>query len=372
MASSDDGPSFVERYAVIHGPLVVSICIFGITTNIVNIIVLTRRQMIGPTNILLTGLSSAQLVLLCNYLVYTIYVIMDDECNRSTKTYAWLSYLLLNVNLNLVFHTIALVHTTSLAVFRYVAIAFPVKWKKLVSVQAARRIVLAAFVSVPIVCTTFYPNSVVVAKNVTFYECPQWTEDSDLYELRYHAGRRALRDYNFWFFGTVCKLLPCSLLVILSFLLIQEMRRVRQRRKRRFATTRSPRTSNSSFSHNEWHRRQVTIMLVAIVLLFVIVELPQGIMNMLSAILKDAFIDTYTSLGDFFEMLTVLYSSVNFILYCTMSSQFRATFKVLFVGPCSGYQTPDGKWTRLSAGPKDLRLRRTSTGPRTSQYTRTV
>lgn len=124
-----DGPSFVDKYAIFHGPLVVSICIFGITTNIVNIIVLTRRQMIGPTNVLLTGLSSAQLVLLCNFLIYTIYVIMDNPCNRSTKTYVWLSYLLLNVNLNLVSHTIALVHTTSLAVFRYVAVAYPVKCK---------------------------------------------------------------------------------------------------------------------------------------------------------------------------------------------------------------------------------------------------
>lgn len=325
---------FVEIYGFIHGPLVVALCVFGISTNLVNIIVLTRRHMIGPTNVLLTGLSVAQLLLLINYLIYTSYVIMDTLCNRATKTYGWLSYLLLNVNLNLIFHTIGLVHTTMLAVFRYAAVAFPTKSKKLVSVRGAKSVVLIAFAAVPLVCSSFYPNSIVVQRNLTnanFTACPQWTADDEygqfVYGLRY-SDRETLRDYNFWFFGTVCKLLPCLLLVVLSALLVRELSLVRQRRER------LKKQKLQKASRAEHHHRQITIMLVGIVLLFVAVELPQGAMNMLSAILKDRFISIYTSMGDFFEMMTVLYSSVNFILYCSMSSQFRTTFKFLFVVPC--------------------------------------
>jgi hypothetical protein len=227
----DQVNSFVDVYGSVHGPLVVTLCIFGISTNLVNIIVLTRRQMLGPTNTILTGLSVAQLILLINYLIYTIYVIMDAECEVRTKTYIWLAYLLLNVNLNLVFHTVGLVHTTMLAVFRYAAVAFPTRCKKLVSIRGAKIVVFTAFTVVPIVCSTFYPNSIIIQRNSNASnqtQCPEWAVlDRGVYGLRY-SGHTTLRDYNFWFFSTVCKLLPCFLLVILSALLIRELSQVRR------------------------------------------------------------------------------------------------------------------------------------------------
>lgn len=51
-----------------------------------------------------------------------------------------------------------------------------------------------------------------------------------------------------------------------------------------------------------------------------------GLLAFLSGIDKRIFDDVYTPLGDVWDAAVFLNSAVNFILYCTMSAQFRATF----------------------------------------------
>lgn len=45
----------------------------------------------------------------------------------------------------------------------------------------------------------------------------------------------------------------------------------------------------------------------------------------------------YQFSGDIIDMLTLVNSAINFILYCTMSRQFRKTFKKLF---CKSWKIP--------------------------------
>ena len=55
-------------------------------------------------------------------------------------------------------------------------------------------------------------------------------------------------------------------------------------------------------------------------------EFPLGILGLLSAIHGETFFKTcYNPIGEMLEMLTLTNSAINFILYCLMSSQFRAT-----------------------------------------------
>ena len=56
-------------------------------------------------------------------------------------------------------------------------------------------------------------------------------------------------------------------------------------------------------------------------------------MGMLSAILgKDFLISCYNPLGELMDMLALTNSSINFVLYCLMSTQFRTTL-LLFLRP---------------------------------------
>lgn len=72
-------------------------------------------------------------------------------------------------------------------------------------------------------------------------------------------------------------------------------------------------------------------MLVAVLLLFLITEIPQGVMGLLSATLGDCFFrNCYHKFGELMDILALLNGSINFILYCSMSRQFRMIFGQLF------------------------------------------
>ena len=75
-----------------------------------------------------------------------------------------------------------------------------------------------------------------------------------------------------------------------------------------------------------------TLMLLMVCILFLISELPQSILIFLS-IVKDEYFynDIYLPLGDLLDLIALINSSINFILYCSMSSQFRTTFYAIFL-----------------------------------------
>ncbi|KAF6779223.1 hypothetical protein AHF37_01201 [Paragonimus kellicotti] len=78
--------------------------------------------------------------------------------------------------------------------------------------------------------------------------------------------------------------------------------------------------------------QRATIMLIVLVISFVLTEAPQGVVNTLVAGKGECFHNTiYVPLGDILDLAVLLNSSVNFILYCTMSQLFRANFVHLMV-----------------------------------------
>ena len=57
----------------------------------------------------------------------------------------------------------------------------------------------------------------------------------------------------------------------------------------------------------------------------------QGILGVLAGLLGNQFfVECYTPLGEVMDMLALINCMVNFILYCTMSRQFRITFSKIF------------------------------------------
>lgn len=91
-------------------------------------------------------------------------------------------------------------------------------------------------------------------------------------------------------------------------------------------------------------------MLNAVLIMFLVCEFPSGILALLSGILgdtlksltymflrchlsflgKDFFSNVYNNFGEIMDMLALINSAVNFVLYCFMSAQFRKTFSQLF------------------------------------------
>ena len=72
-------------------------------------------------------------------------------------------------------------------------------------------------------------------------------------------------------------------------------------------------------------------MLLAILLLYLVTEMPNGIVTLLSGLLGEVFQNcVYTPLGEIFDILALINSGINFILLASMSRLFRKTFCKIF------------------------------------------
>lgn len=92
---------------------------------------------------------------------------------------------------------------------------------------------------------------------------------------------------------------------------------------------------NSHSQHKQREHNRTTAMLSAVVLSFAIAELPQGILVLFSSADKWYFDHVYYYLGDLFDFVVLLNSSVNFIMYASMSQRFRDTFVDRVLSPVS-------------------------------------
>ena len=126
---------------------------------------------------------------------------------------------------------------------------------------------------------------------------------------------------------------------------------VAEQKRRRLKSMGKRVEAERSSEHN-----RTTAMLVAVVLCFVITELPQGILAFLSGVDTNIFLNVYVPLGDVWDIIVLINSAVNFLLYCSMSRQFRQTFKDVFLSWCpqplnNNHATPNGvQYSTINAG----------------------
>lgn len=311
---------FAFHYRPVHHPLVFSICSVGVVANILNILILRRQKVGGAINLLLESLSIAQTGVLITYLCFSAIGYGRSRLDCALRSYGWMKTVLVNVNLNIVFHTISVVHVTILAIYRFLIICWRRDGCQVGPGQSrfVQMVVPIIYLLVPICCTPFYLNSDVVPSRKR--SCFNLTRGQMTYTISYVTS--GLSSFNFWAFGIVCKLLPCCLIVALNLVLIFKLYKLQQRHRA---------LRNQEIHHRGEHTyNTIAKVLCLIVTLFFLVECPQGLLNLLCGIYGQNFTrQVYRPLGDFFEMLTILEGSVNFFLYCLTSSRYRNLFKDL-------------------------------------------
>jgi len=133
-----------------------------------------------------------------------------------------------------------------------------------------------------------------VVRNVTVYR---------LYHSDLALHNVSLRNATFLIYSVLIKLIPCTALTILSVRLILALLEAKRRRKKLTSkpapsngtksvingkSTERPR-KNSKTLEKEKQTDRTTRMLLAVLLLFLITEFPQGILGLLNVLLGDAF-----------------------------------------------------------------------------------
>lgn len=161
------------------------------------------------------------------------------------------------------------------------------------------------------------------------------TEKSDKPAVAYHVdsdSQGTLYQVNFWVHSVLIKLLPCLILTVISWWLIRALYSANLHQKNLRNYSSCPAAEKMVKRQHKADKRtdRTTKMLLAVWLLFLLTELPQGILGLLSGVLGWCFfVRCYNLLGDMMDLLALVNGAINFILYCSMSRQFRQTFRQL-------------------------------------------
>ena len=323
---------FYYKYFQIHGYISICVCLFGILANIANIVVLTRKNMITSTNDILTWLAVADLMTMLDYFPFAMhfYILKQpDLAFPETRGYGWICYLLFHANFSVMCHSTAIWLTICLATFRFVCIWFPTRGSSYCTVIRAKQFIGIIIGSVIVLCI---PNFIINHMRSDHRNKTEGniTTDDIVYNMDYREGGafEVIDKLNKMIQAIIFKIIPCALLTILTILLITAMHRAYKRRR----ALKNQGKREESDRHGEHNR--TTGMLLAVVVLFLFTELPQGILTILGLILDNFLYDVYYPLGDLMDITALCNNAINFVLYCTMSRQFRDTFVNTFCWYC--------------------------------------
>ncbi|KAH8372714.1 hypothetical protein KR009_003434 [Drosophila setifemur] len=335
--------NWLRAYNSIHGYVslmaskcIPPICIFGTIANILNIMVLTRKEMAKtPINNILKWLAVADMFVMLEYIPYTSYQYIYMAPGEKDLSYTWAVFLLIHMHFTQILHTISIGLTVTLAVWRYVAIRHPNGGCANFLLAHSREAILLPFILSPILCLPTY-----------FVFKVRETYDVDIShpEAMYHVyfdQDSVLYRFNFWIHSVLIKLLPCAILIVISTVLMHVLCEA-SRRRLKLRDYSNPAKYAIQLNLNETKSKKpprcdrrndrTTLLLVAVLVLFLITEFPQGLLGLLSGVLEKCFFaHCYPPFGELMDLLALINAAVGFVLYGLMSKQFRTTFRSLFM-----------------------------------------
>ncbi|GMT15169.1 hypothetical protein PFISCL1PPCAC_6466, partial [Pristionchus fissidentatus] len=310
-------------YSGIHRYLSIFICVFGILANSMHIVILTRHVMKRSTvNRLLAFMACCDIVKMFTYLVYMIRFnlmavdvksLQEDEPVR-VFSFPWIVFLFLHIMLSIDLHTTSLYLSVCTAFIRYKAI------KQLQSKFMQPQIAFKLFIVVSSFVSLFCIPTFLVHKVQTYD-----IHGTAFYSVtlpRNDASSCRLFMINLWLTGIVFKAVPCALLVTFTILLLYNLHQNQRKHEKIVskdaAITRAARSDRT------------TLLLVLLLFVFIITEMPQGIIAILNGIYPtEVHHYLYTPLGELLDLLSLINGNACFILYPCISSQYRESFRMM-------------------------------------------
>ncbi|XP_073943919.1 G-protein coupled receptor dmsr-1-like [Choristoneura fumiferana] len=337
------GMGFRDVFAQIHGYIALVICVLGSVANSVNIAVLSRKEMASSTNSILTGLAVADLLVMIDYIPFACLIYVKIGSEQSRNSYASAVFVYFHSIFSQTFHTISIWLTITLAIWRYIAIKFPQMNRTFCGKRNTNIAITLAYVVCPVLCLPIYfamnitevltssagSTNLTVnstsAVNVTSIAAPKYAITM--------TSNKTLLTAIFWIYSVFIKLIPCLVLSILSVCLIIKMKssdRRRQKLLKKSAITTNEgekaRLNEDGGKRGGGRTDRTTRMLLALLGLFLATELPQALFGLLTALAPHLFQLCYYTFGEVMDLMALVGSAINFVLYCSMSRQFRSTF----------------------------------------------
>ncbi|XP_067944806.1 G-protein coupled receptor daf-37-like [Watersipora subatra] len=300
-----------------------TVCVLGCVGNALATAILRKKIYSSSTNTYLLALAVSDTCLLIFAGYFSLYDIVRSSASISLSVENFHSYMFsfVNASVNL-FQTTSIWLVVAFTVDRYVMICHPFK-----GIQFCNR--KNAIIQVLSLCLAG-----------TLYNLPKYFEYQTtvqfLAEKKYVLrNRREFADsrfystfVDFWTYLIFVFALPWIILSALNFRLI--------------ATVKQSKTTGKRLSLGKTcnHRNDTTLMLVAVVTIFLICQMPALIAHTIRTMTFNE-----SSIGEFgysrmliftevANFLVILNSAMNILLYYGLSPKFRGEFSVQFLRPC--------------------------------------
>ena len=304
---NDSAAAFYDAAQFITGLIIYPVlCFPGIIGNVLSLIVLFHKDMATSTNVYLAALAISDTIKLINDALYFMVILMkrtkaDNADMIMNNMYPYAHYIF-----NLAVCVTAWL-TVSIAVERYISVCHPTKAISICSIPRARNVSIVVFVVVIII----------TIPSALRYHAVHVT-DTTLNTTCYLVRRTKLGlNKNFmvpytWIQNLVRSILPLAVLIVLNARIINELKKERIKGK--------------SLSG----RNRITLIMIIIIIVFLVCITPDAVMSMFFGfgyIEEDPIVKGIREITD---SLLAVNSAFNFVLYCTLSQQFRDTFCKIF------------------------------------------
>jgi hypothetical protein len=277
--------------------------------------VLTRKELRTHINQILAALAISDFVVMLVYVPYALDHALSLNSRWERLTYGYAHYIYMHAMLSQTAHTISIFLTIILALWRYVSVCHPnlknsIMKRTLLAILASY--LIAPLISVPYFLSLgiFSSEILIFSNNMTEIRGVSNFTDYDFGEnggeimklTKYyvHPSKLAQRhDQLFlWVYSVIIKLLPC---IALTYFSLQLIRALYEAKKRKEKLTGGAGSVSVKLLTKKKQADRTTRMLIAVLLLFLITEFPQGIMGLFSALLHQHFFTyCYQKLGEFF------------------------------------------------------------------------
>ncbi|GAB1602865.1 sex peptide receptor [Argonauta hians] len=315
------------------GYLAPPVAVITIITNSLVVIVLMKRNMKSPTNCVLIGMALSDMFTGVMPMPFYIYFYAAGNYQDYVPSWCCRIYYMFTQYIPTIFHTASIWLTLTLAIQRYIYICHSFRARFWCTINNVIKGTIAIyFLAALFHFTRFFEYEFKSVK------LPSMIDTNQTVESCYIARSEWILDwinlyYNlyFWFRVVFVHLIPCTALVVLNGMLIHAITLAKRRRK--LLIQQNKRNESKKIKDTNC----TTLMLVAVVFLFLLVELPLGILmiiNILQTTLDICIIPEnvifVTSI--IINMMIMLSYPLNFFIYCAMSKEFRNTFKRMFFG----------------------------------------
>lgn len=320
--SYDEYETFYLRARFITGLVFYPIvCIFGMTGNVMSIIVMSQRQMKSSTNTYLFALAISDLIkLFCDFLYFMVILLFQIDTSTGNKAYGILypyAHYVFNASL-----CISAWLIVSVAVERYVYVCHPTKVKSYCNISKARTISTSVFVIMAVLAVPYAMRYRTVEKlNNGTGRMEYDVIVTDLWQ------NKLFTEAFTWFQNLMRSIIPLVILIILNTCIVYGLRRCRVFR------TKSPK------------KHRITSMLVTVIVVFLVCITPDTIMSTFFGLGYSE--ENYLARGirEITDLLLLINSAVNFVIYCIFNTIFWCHFRRLFCYTCHG-QSPSLTDTR--------------------------